>query len=57
MTMLAFHALFPEEAESECRTVLSVNDDSLPSHSFLFAEAYCVKHRCDCRRVLLNCRP
>jgi hypothetical protein len=54
MTMLAFHALFPEEAENESRTVLPMNDDSLPSHSFLFAEAYCVEHGCDCRRVMLN---
>ena len=54
MTMLAFHALFPDEAESEYRTVLPMNDGTLPSHAFVIGEAYCVAPRCDCRRVILN---
>src|SRR3972149_11781062 len=54
MTMLAFHALFPEQAESEYRTVLPMNDGTLPSHAFVIGEAYCVAPRCDCRRVILN---
>ncbi len=52
--MLGFHALFPEEAKSECRTVLPMNDGTLPDHTFLFVEAYCTESCCDCRRVLLN---
>jgi len=54
MTMLAFHALFPEEAENEYRSVHPMNDDSLPSHAFVLSEAYCVEPACDCRRVMLN---
>jgi len=54
MTMLAFHALFPEEAEKEYRSVHPMNDDSLPSHTFVLSEAYCVEPDCDCRRVMLN---
>ena len=31
-----------------------MNDDSLPSHTFVLSEAYCVQPNCDCRRVMLN---
>ncbi len=54
MTMMGFHELFPEEAERECRTVRPMNHESLPEHSFIFAEAYCFAPNCDCRRVMVN---
>ncbi len=54
MTMVAFHALFPEEAENEVRTVTPSGDGSLPPRTFLFVEAYCVEKDCDCRRVMIN---
>lgn len=54
MTMLAFHALFPDEAESECRTVMPFGSHVLPNRTFVFVEAYCVEPKCDCRRVMVN---
>ena len=52
--MVAFHTVFPEEASTECRSLTPFNDPTLPSHTFLFVEAYCVEPMCDCRRVLVN---
>ena len=54
MAMLAFHALFPEEAQRECRTVTPMDYESLPNHMFVFLEAFCIEPNCDCRRVMLN---
>jgi hypothetical protein len=54
MSMMPFHALFPEVAKNECRTVTPINHESLPSRPFLLMELYCAEPRCDCRRVLLN---
>lgn len=54
MTMQAFHTLFPDVAEHECRMVMPINNERLPAREFLFVEAYCVRPKCDCRRVMLN---
>lgn len=54
MTMMGFHVLFPEKAESDTRTVLPITDKNLPHHAFILSEAYCVLPNCDCRRVMLN---
>lgn len=54
MGLFPFHALFPDEAKHEYRTVIPVDDDDLPSRPFTFAECYCVDPECDCRRTLLQ---
>jgi hypothetical protein len=45
MSMMAFHLLFPEEANNESRTVTPINLGDLPGHTFLFMEFYCVVQR------------
>ena len=54
MSMLAFHELFPQQAENECRLLTPINHRHLPPRTFLLVEFYCVEPNCDCRRVLLN---
>jgi preprotein translocase subunit SecA len=54
MTMVAFHTLFPDVAETEGRAVTPFEDKDLPSQTFLFLEAFCAVPNCDCRRVILN---
>jgi hypothetical protein len=52
--MIAFHELFPELAQRECRSVTPLNHDAIPNRKFFFVEAYCVEPRCDCRRVMIH---
>ena len=52
--MMAFHELFPQEAQNECRTLTPINNEHLPTRAFLLVESYCVEPNCDCRRVLLS---
>jgi hypothetical protein len=52
--MLPFHALFPDVARDECRTVTLLAVGNPTSRTFLFVEFYCNEPACDCRRVILN---
>lgn len=54
MAMMPFHLLFPEEAETECRSITPLNHEGLPNRAFLLMEFFCADPSCDCRRVVLN---
>ncbi len=54
MTMMAFHLLFPEEAETETLQTTPVDNDRLPRRGFVFVESYCCEPMCDCRRVMIQ---
>jgi len=49
-----FHALFPEVAAKETRSITVFDDDSgtgLPPGEYAFCEMFCDEQGCDCRRV------
>ncbi len=58
MSILPFHAYFPELAEDECRHVFlegepGPHQSQLPAGGYALMEYYCTDRKCDCRRVIL----
>lgn len=54
MYLIPFIALFPEQAKTETRTLITRGHAELPDDDYALAEAYCSDPHCDCRRVMLN---
>jgi hypothetical protein len=57
--MIAFHAVFPEVANEETRTMIVPppepgTADGLPADEYGMAEFYCDEVGCDCRRTMIQ---
>lgn len=52
--MRAFHAVLPEVAKRETRSVTIVGDDEIPDGMYHLLESYCDERGCDCRRVMFS---
>ncbi len=54
MPYASFYKRFPDIAENETRSLIIKNDSELPDDQYIYTEAYCDEHGCDCRRVFFN---
>lgn len=55
MTLLPFHAAFPERAKADARALLvRWPQGALPKDDFVLVEHFCALPGCDCRRVVLG---
>ena len=54
MFLIPFVTLFPEQAKTETRTLMTRNHPDLPDDNYGLIELYCSDPTCNCRRVMLN---